>query len=319
MELNSNEPVTGSIKRIAHELNSQSIEALRNAVGREHEVIHDVRKNLKKIRAVIRLIRDELGNEIYKKENTHYRDAGRQISDLRDATSLIEALDRLKGLYEKDLEHKYYIAVKEYLVEKRDKMSDQLLNEESILENLEKSILEADKRIQDWPIRNNSFATIKRSFLRVYQRGFSMLGYCMKDNSSEHLHEWRKRAKYLMYQLRVLLPLWPGMIERFDAEVNQLTDFLGNDHDLALLTLQINANDGFSKDGNPDIINVLIKNRRKVLQEQAFLLGKKIYAENPYNFVDRFETYWKSWELEGKLSLSAESDKPPVESRNNPA
>ena len=49
------------------------------------------------------------------------------------------------------------------------------------------------------------------------------------------LHEWRKRTKDLRYALELLEPLWPDVMEAFAAEVDDLADLLGEDHDLALL------------------------------------------------------------------------------------
>src|SRR6201999_1445400 len=47
--------------------------------------IHGARKDLKKLRAVLRLVREELGEKAYRTQNRRFRDAGRLLSDTRDA------------------------------------------------------------------------------------------------------------------------------------------------------------------------------------------------------------------------------------------
>ena len=56
-----------------------------------------------------------------------------------------------------------------------------------------------------------------------------------RDVSDNTLHEWRKRAKDLRYQLQFLCKAWPGVIDAAVAEAHDLGDILGDDHDLALL------------------------------------------------------------------------------------
>ena len=60
------------------------------------EAVHEARKDLKKIRSAIRLVRKSLGDELYRRENNHYRDIGRELSGFRDAEVLVETLDGLQ-------------------------------------------------------------------------------------------------------------------------------------------------------------------------------------------------------------------------------
>src|SRR6201999_1755839 len=48
------------------------------------EAIHGARKDLKKARAALRLVREELGEDIFKRENVALRDAARLLSASRD-------------------------------------------------------------------------------------------------------------------------------------------------------------------------------------------------------------------------------------------
>jgi CHAD domain-containing protein len=72
-----------------------ALEELRRANGAN---VHGARKQLKKARAMLRLLRSALGEEIYEKENAALRDAARPISGLRDSevlpTTFSKMLDR---------------------------------------------------------------------------------------------------------------------------------------------------------------------------------------------------------------------------------
>ena len=52
-------------------------------------------------------------------------------------------------------------------------------------------------------------------------------------------HELRKSAKALGYQLRLLKPIWPRMMNASVDEIDQLTDRLGDANDLAILRAKI--------------------------------------------------------------------------------
>ncbi len=61
------------------------------------ERIHQARKQLKRARANLRLLRDAIGKRAYARENAALRDAARPLSGVRDAMVLIQTLDRLIG------------------------------------------------------------------------------------------------------------------------------------------------------------------------------------------------------------------------------
>src|SRR4051812_13677881 len=59
------------------------------------EVVHDVRKRIKRIRALVRLSRDLFGRDVARRLNHAFRDAARPLSELRDASVLVKTLDQL--------------------------------------------------------------------------------------------------------------------------------------------------------------------------------------------------------------------------------
>ena len=61
-----------------------------------HISIHETRKSMKRIRAVLRMIRDEIGYSSYYRENTFYRDLSRKLSEIRNFEVLSGSIRNLK-------------------------------------------------------------------------------------------------------------------------------------------------------------------------------------------------------------------------------
>ena len=89
-----NEPVDVGIKRIVREQIDRAMVEIDNAEPGPHETVHQVRKRCKKVRAMLRLVRTQF-QLTYDQENAWYRDAARELSDVRDTQSRIECYDEL--------------------------------------------------------------------------------------------------------------------------------------------------------------------------------------------------------------------------------
>src|SRR5438105_7921575 len=94
-QLQSAESVRKGVKRIVRKQLDNALKEL--GTPNRDEVVHEIRKRFKRVRAVLRLVRDELGENVYRQENACARDAARPLTEVRDAMVLIEALDKLAG------------------------------------------------------------------------------------------------------------------------------------------------------------------------------------------------------------------------------
>jgi hypothetical protein len=93
-ELEKDETARKGIRRIACNRIEKALEAIggKSSSMSDHAV-HEVRKRFKEIRGVLRLVRDEIGEKTFNRENQIFRDAGRPLSKLRDAKVMIDSLD----------------------------------------------------------------------------------------------------------------------------------------------------------------------------------------------------------------------------------
>src|SRR5215472_3347555 len=60
--------------------------------------VHETRKHLKKARAILRLIRKEIGRGLFKKQDHRLRDIGRLISEIRDAEVRLQTVRELQNI-----------------------------------------------------------------------------------------------------------------------------------------------------------------------------------------------------------------------------
>ena len=75
------ESVAKGIERMARGQIEKALEGLTGQNGAApEEVVHDVRKRFKKVRALLRLARGGLGRKLVDRENARFRDAARPLS-----------------------------------------------------------------------------------------------------------------------------------------------------------------------------------------------------------------------------------------------
>jgi CHAD domain-containing protein len=113
--------------------------------------------------------------------------------------------------------------------------------------------------------------------------------------SDESFHEWRKRVKYLRYQMEALRALWPTVVGGLESSLNDLAETLGEEHDLAELAVYTVVNGQSCTDAERRLLGALVAKRRRELQDEAAMIGHRVYAETPRQFTGRIGAYWDTW------------------------
>lgn len=295
----ASESISQGIKRIAQEQVAKAITELSNpdTLGVD-EAVHQARKRLKKTRAVLRLVRDRLG-QTYKAENARFRDLGRSLAKLRDEKVLIDTLDHLTAHFAKTISSDTFTDLRRELRVDYRQEYQRVLNENTVI-LVKNKLKDAYQEIDDWIIDSDNWSAIDSSLKRVYKRGYQGLRRAISEPSAENFHEWRKRVKYLRYQLRIIQPIWSKILEEWIAQTHDLSDLLGDEHDLAVLQKYCLSQPKRFKDSQNTLetLTALSQQRRAELQSAAIFLGKRIYTEKPQDFVERFGNYWQIWQAE---------------------
>ena len=294
--LKAEESVSKEIKRIASEQIEKAIDELSdsNELGVD-EAVHQTRKRLKKTRAVIRLVRDRLGEKSYQQENALYRNLGRKLSDLRDAKVQIKTFDNLIDHFSDAIAPKTFTELRQELQINYRREYQRVLDE-GVVTSVKNKLKDAKAEVEDWKIHLNSWSAVDKSLKRVYKRGYKDVDKVLSKPTVENLHEWRKRVKYLRYHLCILRPLWSEIMEEWVDRTHDLSDYLGEDRDLAVLKeFILSQPERFDRNDNLETFTALCDRRRAELQSAAILLGRRIYTEKPKHFISRLENYWQVW------------------------
>jgi hypothetical protein len=94
-------------------------------------------------------------------------------------------------------------------------------------------------------------------------------------------------------------------MEELANQTHELSGYVGDDHDLALLREKFANEPGKVEDqAAVETLLALIDRRRAELQEQAIPLGQRIFEDKPKDFVVRLKGYWQAWRSGVKAAQS---------------
>jgi CHAD domain-containing protein len=242
--------------------------------------VHNIRKELKRARAALRMLRECFGVAEYRRENALIRDAARPLTPIRDAKVLLQTLEHLQskggvgstGFFSRL--HKVFEA-KRRLARRQLRPAD-LAAAARVLRGIRRrAAVLPDSRLA---------APHSRGLEHAFKKARSAFAVAKRQGTDESLHEWRKQTKYFANQLEMLLPLGPKLFHKSHRHAAQLADCLGDDHDLAILTEQTfePAPGAHPPASHADVrqLSRTVRRRRKNLQRQAMRLGHRLYAGN---------------------------------------
>ncbi|MGZ8667682.1 MAG: CHAD domain-containing protein, partial [Solirubrobacterales bacterium] len=105
---------------------------------------------------------------------------------------------------------------------------------ESLRERTAVEIESGDTDIDAWALEDEGFDLLRPGLKRAYSRTRKSYRRARKHPSDGALHEFRKRSKDLWYHLRLVRRAWPAVITTTTEEAHELSDLLGDDHDLVV-------------------------------------------------------------------------------------
>jgi CHAD domain-containing protein len=287
--LHPGEPVPEGVRRIARGQLDLAHDQLEGASKRRlPDGVHDTRKSLKRLRASVRLARGALGDDVYHRENETFRDTGRRLSGVRDATVLIETLDEVVDAAGAELPKGATVDLRSRLERDREEAIDAVRSDGAVTAAVVDELDSARARTAAWTFHADGFDALDPGLRRIYRRGRKAMRRASDEATSENLHEWRKRVKDLWHALQILRPAAPKRMRKLAKRTHGLSNLLGDDHDLAeLRSYAVTHPQCFGEAGQLAALTALIDRRRASLQRRAFEAGFDLYSQRPKRFAGK--------------------------------
>ena len=308
-ELWRDEPASDGIRRIICYQIQAAIRTSSEKQNGSGSPVHETRRHLKKARSALTFACGEIEQDLWKREDRCLRKVGQLISDVRDAEVRLETVRQLR---------RYSRGRKRSFRETEELLAFEL---DSFLaafaewpEEARHRLSQSLDRIRNWPFHKLSCKHLHKCVQKSYKHGRQALKIATRKSSMKRLHAFRKSAKDLSYQLRILRPLAPALFMELKDELRLIGRYLGQVHDLAFVDERLISIGPTSKHGER-VLNALIESREKDLKRTAIALGERFYSERPRRFAKRISRYFSEWE-KGETPQPAGETRPAARSLN---
>jgi CHAD domain-containing protein len=299
---------------------ARSIDATSGSGGAHEQAVHETRKAIKRLRALLRLLRHELGERTFARESDALRRVGRELSTARDAAVMLDTLDALVERHPRALARRRgVVSLRRRVAAERARVQQLTLGDPAARAELLGELHALRWRASAWALpANGDTELVDVGLRRLYEQGRNRHRRLARGKGERTIaaHRWRKRVKDLRYAAE-MLDRRDGRhgrrLRKLAARADELGELLGEEHDLAVLAQHLRAGAHIGRHrkrgrrrrkGSPpypvrshelqiwrtgkrtrkELLKAIAKRRRK-LRKRALREGRRLYAERPKRFV----------------------------------
>jgi CHAD domain-containing protein len=288
--LQADEPLQAGLLRVADHLVTHAVERVRNPTSDRVEDLHFVRVTIKRLRAILRLIRPAIKKGAFKRENVRLRTAARRLSIARDADVARQTLATLPFAKQSEKDSAA-VALAGF---RKNGAPEANLSQTMKVTALD--LNETKRNLHRLRISRHEWKAIEPGIRKVYRQCRKRMKRALRRGDDEAYHKWRIRIKSLYYELQMLQLVWPTRLTKMVAGLNKLQDQIGADYDLVVLQRSLDRNpDRF---GGPESVKRVLRsviNKRRKLRRTTDPLGKAILDQTSCSFVRELGQHWNNW------------------------
>ena len=273
--------------------------AVTNPEFTDAEAVHEVRKALKRWRALLRLLALPLGDQA-DQMRVEARELMRALSGARDAQSSLDALADLRKEVTKT--ETSFSPTSMATIQQRLTDIKQAVEQTSFTAGMRDRLLRyldyATLSLERWPIKAIDFDTVADGLISTYRRARQLLPDNWAEADAEHLHDLRRRVVEHRHQMDLMEPLWPRLGQVWAEEAQRLRNRLGACQDLAVFA-------GLTAPHQPlapwrSRLTPVIEARRLLHLKTAARLAGRLFAEKPKAFRRRIGALWSARQAKKK-------------------
>jgi CHAD domain-containing protein len=282
------EPVELGFRRIARE---QLDAALQEFAAPEVQPkgVHECRKTLKRLRALVRLVAPALGEDKARKRIDALSEIAQLLAAHRDQAVMLDTVTKLTA--QSGAEGASTLAPLTAQFSQTLAAAQQPLDPGSAAK-ARLMLLHEVKKFSRLRIRKRGFAALEGGLEKSYRHARKALKIAYSEPADETFHTLRKSAQWHWRQMSLLARAWPEEFAVRVADARELSQILGDDHDLALLIAETVKAGAISSEQKENIVE-LCRHKQQVLRAAAEFRAERLFAEEPRAFMKRMDAYWK--------------------------
>jgi len=268
------EPGAAQLVLAALGLIDKALDRIKRPAALRGEDLHAVRIAIKRLRAILRLIRPVISKTFFNRENAHLKKASRRLAFSRDTTIARKTIESLSQSAPRRPE-----AFAAVLAGFKEHAASQTAVEKAM--NRTGSDLEQSaRRLERLRISRGGWKAVEPALRKVYCQGRRRMAAALENGDDNSYHRWRIRVKALYHQLQMLEPHWPHPVGPMIGRLKKLESKLGANQDIAMVASLLrktpNAFGGAENVGQ--VLKCVDKKSRK-LKRKTRLLGEAIFAK----------------------------------------
>ncbi|MFA5949947.1 MAG: CHAD domain-containing protein [Hyphomicrobium sp.] len=285
-----NEPTEKGFRRIGLE-QIERAQAELEATAEPDTAIHEARKTMKRVRALLRLGRVGLGDDVFKEENARFREIALLLAPARDKHVLLQTV--LKIEVSAGAVASAGLAAFKKVVQD-DIAASKPGTGEGVSEAIER-LRAAAKKFRRLKLDPDDFCVLQRGLEASYRTGRRLVAVAYATGHDEDFHEWRKSVQQHWRHMALLSRPWPEMLEARVNAAKELSQLLGDDHDLAQLALAAETcAPGRMADMHAQEIVRLVRQKQSELRQEALPRGQILFAEGARSHGRRMGEMWQA-------------------------
>lgn len=268
-----------AIEKEFRRIGAEQIErALRQlAAGADLSIaVHETRKCMKRARALLRLAREGLGESVFGAENARLREIAAQLATSRDDQVMIETATLLAS--EADGGRQDVLKrIKAALVASQSREAPAA--DPEVVAAARADLERALRRFRRLRLGSDDVSVLVRGHVRSYRKGRKLSQSIALSDSAETFHDWRKSVQTHWRHMQLFSKAWPDMAEARVALARDLSQILGEDHDLAVLDARLAEleSDSLTADDINEVRDI-IGQRQRALRTSALPRGRALFA-----------------------------------------
>ncbi len=284
------EPVEKGFRRIAREqLDIAFTELAPPAPNILPTGVHECRKALKRMRALVRLATPALGQRKARRRARALSEIARLLSARRDQAVMLETLAKLTSNSNSDAAATL-APLRAHLVGVVGEEPKPLDADCAAKARL--MLLREAKKFAHARFRKRGFAALEGGLEKSYRRARNAMKNAYGEPSDESFHTMRKAVQWHWRQMSLLGRAWPDEFAVRVTAARELSQMLGDDHDLAMLIDVATRAEDISAEDKEAIV-ALCLHRQRALRNDAEPRAERLFAETPVAFTKRMAAYWR--------------------------